>query len=161
MLCRFNRSDLVVLRPMTDWKPQWYIPEFQTMWCARVIKFLKFVVRTEVPNAKGSMDETLECAYLHFLSRYNPPVGECDHLHESRGNLMMYAAGSPLLGVVGKLPVVPAEKTGRIPFAMRGRRMKDHCYPEGRCDDASDTNGSNLYFVNHHALTCSRMHKSE
>ena len=148
---------------MTDWKPQLYIPEFQTMWCARVITFLKFAVRTEIPNANGSMDETLECAYLHFLSRYNPPVGECDHLHESRGNLMMYETDPPVLGVVpvhyilGKLPVVRAEKTGRIPFAMRGRRMKGSCYPEGRCDDASGTGCSNLYFVNHHALTWSRM----
>jgi hypothetical protein len=149
---------------MTDWKPQLYIPDFDTMWCARVITFLKCTVRTEIPNADGNVDETLECAYVHFLSRYNPPVGECDYLHECRGNVMMYETNPPVLGVVpthyilGKLPVVRAGDSGRIPCTMKGRHLKSRCFPDGKCDqNESDTSDSNLYFVNHHALTWSRM----
>jgi len=108
------------------------------------------------------VDETLECAFLHLLSRYNPPRGECDFLH-SRGCVMMYETEPPVLAVVpvryilGKLPVVRAGDTGRIPFAMRGKLLRDNCYSEGRCDTSeTDTSGSTLYFVNRYAMTWSR-----
>jgi hypothetical protein len=153
------------MRPMTYWEETPYELDVLSMWCGRVIMFLEFRVRAETADANGNFVETVRCAYVHLMSTYTPPEGECEVLHQ-RGQLMLYETSPPILYVVpisfilGKLPVVRAGDTGRIPWPgpRPDANLKRVCYPDGKCDEhATDKSGSPLYFVNHHAVAWSRI----